>query len=363
MLSNRTDGDGRRFLNLSTGACARVDLPELSAHHLETSADGLLLLRNKASHAARLLNPLTRVLTDLPPITADLGSAYTLWTGQSPDCTRLVLAGISEETSPPSVVLLMKDRYERAIAYARPCDQRWTVMNSEVWGSLSISFSFSSASTLQGRFYFATPEGNILEASLRPEPRLVPVVASQAKIEFNVNSYLVPPADHHRGGGMLMVRYYTTLNHLSVNERRNMKGRRDVIRLDERTKKYRWSLIQVLEVDVAGKMLLPVEDIGRQQACFSLSARTFPCVAGNAVYLGAEGVRYPPVGVRYLTGKAVDPAFQFTTEDESLLELENSELKGYRVKKPELNLVPLARPCTLQEYLVCCAGLLGGLKD
>uniref|UniRef100_A0A453AL90 F-box domain-containing protein n=2 Tax=Aegilops tauschii subsp. strangulata TaxID=200361 RepID=A0A453AL90_AEGTS len=28
MLSNRTDGDGRRFLNLSTGASARVDLPE-----------------------------------------------------------------------------------------------------------------------------------------------------------------------------------------------------------------------------------------------------------------------------------------------------------------------------------------------
>jgi hypothetical protein len=206
MLSNRTDGDGRRFLNLSTGACARVDLPELSAHHLETSVDGLLLLRDKASHAARLLNPLTRVLTELPPITADLGSAYTLWTEQLRKCNRLVLAGISEETSPPSVVLLMQDPYERAIAYARPCDQRWTVINSEVRGSLSPSFSFSSASTLQGRFYFATPGGNILQASLRPEPRLVPVVANQAKIGFNVNSYLVPPADHHRGGGMLMVR-------------------------------------------------------------------------------------------------------------------------------------------------------------
>jgi hypothetical protein len=98
MLSNRTDGDGR-FLNLSTGACARVDLPELSAHHLETTADGLLLLRDKASHAVRLLNPLTRVLTDLPPITVDLGSAYTIWTGPFYDAARLLFAGISEETS------------------------------------------------------------------------------------------------------------------------------------------------------------------------------------------------------------------------------------------------------------------------
>ena len=80
MLSNRTDGDGRRFLNLSTGASARVDLPELSRHHLEASAEGLLLLRDKATRAVRLLNPLTRAITDLPPITADLGSAYTVWT-------------------------------------------------------------------------------------------------------------------------------------------------------------------------------------------------------------------------------------------------------------------------------------------
>jgi hypothetical protein len=75
MLSNRTDGDGRRYLNLSTGACARVDLPELYTQYLETSTEGLLLLRHKSSHAPRLLNPLTRALIDLPPITMDLGSA------------------------------------------------------------------------------------------------------------------------------------------------------------------------------------------------------------------------------------------------------------------------------------------------
>jgi hypothetical protein len=48
-----------------------------------------------------------------------------------------------------------------------------------------------------------------------------------------------------------------------------MKRRRNVIRLDDRTKMYRWSLIQVFEVDVAGKTLLPVEDIGRHQTSSS----------------------------------------------------------------------------------------------
>jgi hypothetical protein len=58
-----------------------------------------------------------------------------------------------------------------------------------------------------------------------------------------------------------------------------------------------------------------------------------------------------------------DPAFWFTKEDERLVTMENRELNGNRHYRPELDLWPLARPCTLQEYLVCCAGLLGGLKD
>ncbi|XBI52385.1 hypothetical protein VPH35_034765 [Triticum aestivum] len=281
MLSNRTDGDGRRFLNLSTGASARVDLPELSRHHLEASAEGLLLLRDKASHAARLLNPLTRALTDLPPVTVDLGGAYA------------------------------------------------------------------------GRFYFSTVEGYILQVRLCPEPRVVPVVVDQPNTDYNMFCYLVPPDDDRRcGGRMLMVRYYLSLDHLSADERRIMKRRRkvmDVIRVEHHVKAQRWNLIQVFEVDVAGKRLVPVEDIGRHRAvfvgevaCFSLSARRFPCVAGNAVYMG------------HAVPAALPSACGF---------LDCISMKQYREKIPELNLVPLARPCTLQEYLVCCAGLLGGLND
>ncbi|KAM3392368.1 hypothetical protein ACQJBY_013477 [Aegilops geniculata] len=374
MLSNRTDGDGRRFLNLSTGASARVDLPELSRHHLETSTEGLLLLRDKASHAVRLLNPLTGALTDLPPITEDLGSAYTVWTmGLFQSGSRIVYAGVSDETSPPSAVLLMVDR-ARAIIYAKPGDQRWAVMDDEMWRPDNpMPCRFSSASTLQGRFYFATLEGHLMHARLYPEPRVVPVVVvDKPNTDYNMFCYLVPLDDDHCcGGGMLMVRYYLNLDHLSADEQRIMKRRRkvmDVIRVEHHMRENRWNLIQVFEVDVAGKRLVPVEDIGQHRAvfvgdvaCFSLSARRFPCVTGNAVYMGASGARCPPVGVRYLADKTADPPFKFTTDVPGLLD--DIPVKRYRQGRPDLNLVPLARPCTLQEYLVCCAGLLGGLKD
>jgi hypothetical protein len=98
----RTDGDIHRFLNLFTSACARVNLSELSTHHIKSSTEGLLLLRDKARHAVRLLNLLTRVLTNIRPITSDIGSAYTIWIGILRVSSCLIFAGISEETSPSS---------------------------------------------------------------------------------------------------------------------------------------------------------------------------------------------------------------------------------------------------------------------
>ncbi|VAH41862.1 unnamed protein product [Triticum turgidum subsp. durum] len=354
--------------------CARVDLPELSRHHLETTTEGLLLLRDKANHAVRLLNPLTKALTDLPPVTEDLGGAYTVWSGPFQSAARIIYAGVSDETSPSSVVLLMADRHlGRAIAYANPVDQRWAVVDDEMWRpGIPMSCRFSSASTMQGRVYFVTVEGYIIQVRLCPEPRVVPVVVDQPNTKYNMFCYLVPPDDdHRRGGGMLMVRYYLNLYHLSDEERRIMTRRRkarDVIRVEHLVKEHRWNLIQVFEVDVAGKRLVPVEDIGRHRAvfvgdvaCFSLSAKRFPCVAGNAIHMGALGARCPPVGVRYLANKTADPSFVFATDVPGLLD--DISVKRYRQRIPELNLLPLARPCTLQEYLVCCAGVLGGLKD
>ncbi|GJM90160.1 hypothetical protein PR202_ga06416 [Eleusine coracana subsp. coracana] len=64
----------RHFLNVSTGQCIQVDVPELRDHGglQSTGAEGLLILLGKATGAVRLLNPLTRQMAELPPI-AGLG--------------------------------------------------------------------------------------------------------------------------------------------------------------------------------------------------------------------------------------------------------------------------------------------------
>ena len=57
----------RRFLNVSTGECARARIPDLrSCYLLGHTAEGLLVLCRKGTHAVQLLNPMTGQLADLP---------------------------------------------------------------------------------------------------------------------------------------------------------------------------------------------------------------------------------------------------------------------------------------------------------
>jgi hypothetical protein len=245
--------------------------------------------------------------------------------------------------------------------YAKPGDTRWVLMSDSL---LYGRFQYTSVSTLQGHVYLATYEGNILQVRIRPDPRLVPMVMDQPfneSVGGNVISYLVSADDHQRHRGMQVVHYYSSLGHLNIAERRKMKcmKKREVIRVESDCRARRWHLIQVLKVDLAGERLVPVEDIGRHRAlfvgelaCLSLSTERFPSVAGNAVYFGLDDHYSGKIGVRYLGDKTADPPFKFLWEDGSDVTCALSR-----------RLQPIACPCTLQEYLVCLAGIKGGLKD
>ncbi|XBI96089.1 hypothetical protein VPH35_032416 [Triticum aestivum] len=80
------------FLNVSTGERIQVDLPELCYQHVQytytnteaihnltvfmaTSDGGLIVLCDKRTYVVRLLNPLTRQLTSLPPASTLLYTA------------------------------------------------------------------------------------------------------------------------------------------------------------------------------------------------------------------------------------------------------------------------------------------------
>ncbi|KAF0924071.1 hypothetical protein E2562_008399 [Oryza meyeriana var. granulata] len=102
----------------------------------------------------------------------------------------------------------------------------------------------------------------------------------------NVVSYLILA---HRC--MLMVRHYCSLDHLSPDEQRRMKRSKktNLFKLyRNRPGQSNWNLLEVFEVDLAGKRLVPVKDIADRAvfigdvACISLSAHKFPSIYGNS---------------------------------------------------------------------------------
>ncbi|CAL4975527.1 unnamed protein product [Urochloa decumbens] len=354
IMLSKGDGTRCRFLNLATGACVQIDLPELSGHHIESSTEGLLVLREKTSDDIRLLNPLTRALTDLPPITAALRSVSPDWSEDwKTACpSRIVYAGISDETSPPTVALFMRGHLWN-IAYAKPGDQRWALVDDKGWRTF--------------------PNRRVISDGELLRPRLVPVVNDQSShmiwhcgiLRHNVVSYLVPANDNHRS--LLMVRYYSSLDHLSPDEQRRMKRRKRTTLLKlpgDRPGQYKWHQLEVFKVDLAGKKLIPVENMGHRAVfigdvtCISFSIQRFPSVYGNAVYLGMNSHCSIACGVCHLNDNRIEPRLEHVLEGGGKAPLGlDKTLRG-----PE-RIVPLARPCSLEEYLVCHVGFKYGIKD
>lgn len=163
----------RHFLNVSTGQCIQVDIPELRDNGvLRSTTEGLLLLLCNATEPVRLLNPLTRQVAELPPITTisglDLGAG-----GSSP--------GYIGDRCSPSSAGLVDDHtvllyfYEDGIlAFAKPGDERWVVVETNRQLMPTMSFA--------GRFYGVTTDAVMMVDTTRADlpPRLV-VAANLAR--------------------------------------------------------------------------------------------------------------------------------------------------------------------------------------
>uniref|UniRef100_A0A8I6XLG9 KIB1-4 beta-propeller domain-containing protein n=1 Tax=Hordeum vulgare subsp. vulgare TaxID=112509 RepID=A0A8I6XLG9_HORVV len=112
----------RRFLNPSTGKCVRVDVPELRDHQvLALTHEGLLVLLHDINHVC-LLNPLTRHLTQLPPLSTLLPHEereYLL-----PNYHTKFAAWGSGILNDDSTVLLYFN-FQRMIGIAKPGDVSW----------------------------------------------------------------------------------------------------------------------------------------------------------------------------------------------------------------------------------------------
>lgn len=121
----------------------------------------------------------------------------------------------------------------------------------------------------------------------------------------------------------------------------------------------------MFKVDLRGKKLVPAESIGERAvfvgdvASVSLSARMFPSVYGDAVYTGVSGLcSIPYCGLRHLKDKTIEPRLEFVLEGGAQVPF------GFcPTLRDKERIVPSARPCSLEEYLVCYVGTKNGIKD
>ncbi|XP_062203472.1 uncharacterized protein LOC133905725 [Phragmites australis] len=343
----------RRLLNLATAARADVDLPALSTHHHLGSADGLLVLCDRATEAVRLLNPLTGALTDFPAITAWVSlaprptSTFPLpsWCSDIVDPSAIDGASIDDSTSPPTLFLCLRGRV-RWIVFARPGDQHWLSVGPYDFNG---QVMYKSLLSLRGSTYIASKEGYIWEVDLHQPVPWLDYVVDKTMVGYStlVASYLVPSEDAR--DGMLVVRYICNVNaHPDLLLGRPGPGP------EVFTAQGVPRCVEVLEVDLAAGRLVPVKSLGRravfvgQTQCLSVSTETFPSLASNAVYLSCHLQEASGFSIYYLdpgsSGRRTEPVQEF-------------------VFSHHLEVSPLHRPCRLEDYLVCYVDRIRMLYD
>lgn len=161
--------DRRCFLNTSTGECVKVDIPELHDYELlAITPEGLLVLARKppCTTTICMLNPLTRNLVHLPPLSTlvpsedhddmlperdalSLESYFTAWG-----------SGIANDNS--TVVLCFHQL--NMLGMAKPGDDKWTLLDYDCSGMTTTPIMF------EGRFYCVN-RGGVMVLETGP-PRL-----------------------------------------------------------------------------------------------------------------------------------------------------------------------------------------------
>ncbi|XP_044345271.1 uncharacterized protein [Triticum aestivum] len=165
----------RCFLNSFTGEFIQVDLPELLDHELlAVTPEGLLVLFHDHNHV-RLLNPLTRHVTELPPLTTLLPSKHHVMLSYfNIDDFLATGSGIASDDS---TVVLCFNRF-RILGMAKPGDDHWILLKYNHDGFTHTPLMFA------GRFYYVKVDGVM---ALQICPNQPPRLEVAAKLNMHVS--------------------------------------------------------------------------------------------------------------------------------------------------------------------------------
>ncbi|KAK1606291.1 hypothetical protein QYE76_029964 [Lolium multiflorum] len=273
---------GRTLVNVATGARANVDFPELATKHQLGTADGLLVLLHEGGNDVSVLNPLTGALIRFPPLTVDPADhpscLLTLWPRVDP--RGITGAGIDDSTSPCTLLLCLRPG-AYPIVCAKPGDENWVYGRVAKQGIAHMVSLVQSPVTLGGRCYFTTVSGRIMSLDLSsgsPWPFMKFLLDEDPPVTAQTTSFLV-----RSQGRMLMVRYMFGNNLMrggGYNETEIFMWRGRQCR------------VEVFEVDMARRRLVPQSGVGNDHAAFlagagsvMVSTKKFPKIAANSVYL------------------------------------------------------------------------------
>ncbi|XP_044949177.1 uncharacterized protein LOC123398783 [Hordeum vulgare subsp. vulgare] len=211
MIDKAVAGPRRhRFLNVSTGERIHMDILEFAQHKLlALTPEGLLLLLHEPTLAARLLNPLTRQLTDLPPATAlftpEQHRHRALGFKTELDVTGVGLFVAAATADASTVSVAISFCRPRVIAVAKPGDESWTVVEYDEHMDSALPFA--------GRFYCATWKGvMVLDMGSDEQPPRLQMVADRREAFFFVHmSESLHLVDN--GGELMLVHRRMRRNH------------------------------------------------------------------------------------------------------------------------------------------------------